>query len=232
MAYLYAGQSKNWIRKAGKNRRQEDMSAEEAIWNKLKEDGFVSSFAFEGCAPSWANIVGRRPTATNAFQSFYCFMLYIGQYSSFKKLKNTQRCIGPRMAHEYVMDYSKQFADGYPNNNQWIYNHVTTAHESSGLHLQTLDQHLPKFMKDLVKKAEDQQRDLVFFIMADHGMRYGDYQKDTNAIQEHRLPALFIMANDRYLEEFEYSKDILQHNTKRLVTMPDLRATVLAMAKE
>ena len=76
MAYLYSGRSKEWIKKKGKSWKK-DMSKDKAIWNMLREYGFVSSFGFEGCAPSFANIVGRRPTSTNAFQSFYCFMLWL-----------------------------------------------------------------------------------------------------------------------------------------------------------
>ena len=40
-----------------------------------------------------------------------------------------------------------------------------------------------------------------------------------------------MLAGKKFLEENEYSKDILQHNTKRLVTMNDVRATVLSIAK-
>jgi len=46
------------------------------------------------------------------------------------------------------------------------------------------------------------------------------------AIQEHRLPAFFLIAKKQILDRIEHSMDVLTHNTKRLTTKPDLRRTL------
>ncbi len=68
---------------------------------------------------------------------------------------------------------------------------------------------------------------MVTFVMADHGMRYGMFSREINSIQEHRLPAMFMIANKSLLDQIEYSYDTLHHNTRRLTTGVDIRKTIM-----
>jgi hypothetical protein len=94
-----------------------------------------------------------------------------------------------------------------------------------------LDLDLPWYLNSIIATSEAQGNDLAIFLMADHGMRYGDYTKSIPATQEHRLPAFFLITNSAYLDQkFPFALDVLEHNTQRLTTMYDIRRTILDMA--
>lgn len=61
----------------------------------------------------------------------------------------------------------------YNDVNLWLYAHINTAHEATGLHARTLDGDLVEFLDRVLRKYAD-THDIVAFVMADHGMRYGD----------------------------------------------------------
>ena len=50
------------------------------------------------------------------------------------------------MGHRWTMDYSLDWMNLYSQNNQWIYNHYTSAHEYTGQHTATLDLDVPTFI--------------------------------------------------------------------------------------
>jgi hypothetical protein len=90
---------------------------------------------------------------------------------------------------------------------------------------------LTEYIQDFIARfGEDHE--VVIFLAADHGMRYGEFHRSSSAMQEHRLPAFFLITSHNYLGKHEYSYDILTHNTKRLTTKPDLRQTMLDIARE
>ena len=57
---------------------------------------------------------------------------------------------------------------------------MDTAHENTGQHAGTLDGDLAEFLDNYVKEYE-KTHELVIFLHADHGMRYGSWHKDSAA---------------------------------------------------
>jgi hypothetical protein len=213
---------------AGKNDTDTDLFGQEAIWRHFKDKGFMTLLGYEGCAYKLSRVIGRMPRADHVVNPFYCAAENYSGYSSAKRLQVTQRCLGSHMAHWYMMNYTLNFMDIYPDNNHWAYNHFTAAHEFTGQHAQTLDADLVWYLKQLITRAGD--RDLVVYVIGDHGMRYGNYVSDTQGIQEHRLPVFFLLNKRNFLNKIEYAYDALAHNTKRLTSKPDVRRSLMFLA--
>lgn len=205
-----------------------DVLGETAIWAILKKWGFVVATGFENCGSDFLNYIGRTQNVDNFVNSFYCAAkLYMGV--STDKAEIDQRCIGPRMSHSYLLNYTSSFSHMYSSLNQFLYFHIDTAHEQSGQHASLLDFDLKHFL-ELYLREVGRDNDLVVFLQGDHGMRYGNWHVDLEAEQEMKLPALFLTMNTGLLDRLPGSYDALWHNTRRLVSKRDLRATILALA--
>lgn len=200
-----------------------------AIWKQLAKKGFVSLFGVEACAYKMYYWVGNNPTADHISNTFFCANYRFTGYRAEKKTGRQQRCIGTEMSHYYLMNYTLDFLGKYEGTNRWAYNHITAAHEQSGQHAQTLDKDLVWYLKQMIKNF-GAKNDLIIFLMADHGMRYGNFKTGKYAIQEHRLPAFFLLSKRSFLDKMEFSYDTLLHNTLRLTSKPDLRRTMFHLA--
>jgi hypothetical protein len=86
-------------------------------------------------------------------------------------------------------------------------------------------------MQELFRISKKNRRELVIFLGGDHGMRYGNFLKDPEAIQEFRLCAMFVISSHNLLNRLKSSYSILEHNSNRLTTKGDLRKTVLKLAE-
>lgn len=205
-----------------------DLFGHDALWYILRKKGFMTLFGMDACPYKLVQVIGRAPRVDHVVNPFYCANTRFGGFSSKKRNATVQRCIGPEMSHWYLMNYTLAFTEKYRGMNQFAYNHLTAAHEETGQHAATLDDDLVWYMKEYLSKAADS--DLVMYIVADHGMRYGDFMFGTSAIQEHRLPAFFLVASHRHLKTIPEVFDTLQHNTQRLTTKGDLHRSVLYLA--
>lgn len=165
------------------------------------------------------------PHIDHAANPFYCATY---KYTDCRqsKMSQKQRCIGPHMSHHYIMNHTTQFSNAYPENNQWLYLHLSAAHEATGQHAQALDHDLTVFIQSYLQTFE-KTHDVVIFLEADHGMRYGDWFNSVEAFQENRLPVLFVIAPTSVTSNIEHSLDTLKHNTLRLNSKLDLRKTMI-----
>lgn len=119
-----------------------------------------------------------------------------------------------------------QYVQNYQGLNKWAYLHSVTGHEGSGSLVETLDRDLPEILTKLLATNDE----LVVFLMSDHGMRYGEWSKFMDGSQEHKLPAMFMIASTSLLRDIDSSLDILAHNSKRLVSKLDLHRTLRHLA--
>ncbi|CAG9336230.1 unnamed protein product [Blepharisma stoltei] len=199
-----------------------------ALWNQFREMGYITYLGFEDCDYYFPKSLGRYPEVDHIARSFYCGGF---EYMDLKmnKKHTTQRCMGDHMSHYYILNYTFAFTDMYKDINQWIYIHINTAHEETGLHAATLDPDLSYFLKDYLKKYED-THDVVIYLHADHGMRYGKWFTDIEAYQEAKLPAFFLIASNSLLDRIPNSYDSLTYNTMRLTTKIDLRTSSLYLS--
>ncbi|CAG9326170.1 unnamed protein product [Blepharisma stoltei] len=206
-----------------------DLFGSDAIWYKMIKSGFVTLLGFDPCAFKLHRVIGRMPKADHVSESFFCANTRFSGYSTKKRGSSNQRCIGHHMSHYYLMNYTLTFSGLYAGRNQWAYNHYAAAHEQTGQHAQTLDKDMVWYLSQYINSF-GKDNNIVIFLMGDHGMRYGDFISNTYAIQEHRLPAFFLISQRSFLDTIEYSYDTLSHNTERLVTKPDIRRTLLYLA--
>lgn len=206
-----------------------DFHGENAIWSILKNLGFMTLWGTDACADNVPKSMGRVPNIDHVVNLFFCAQYVYGNYRAAKQLLRQQRCMGSQMPHSYLMEYSLNFTKLYPNVNQWIYNHFTAGHEGSGQHAQTLDEDLKEYIGKYVEMFNS-THEIIVFLAADHGMRYGDYMSDRESIQEHRLPGFFMIASDQLLREIPNSLNTLEINRFRLNTKPDLRKTMISLA--
>jgi len=202
-----------------------DIVGDSALWNIFRQHGFVTYVGFEDCDRYFPDNIGRFPEADHLTNSFFCAAYKFLNLRMSKGKKVEQRCIGPHMSHYYILNYTQTLSEMYHDLNQWFYIHVNTAHEASGQHAATLDDDLVSFLKGYLTG----DRDYVVVLQADHGMRYGNWYKDIEAYQENKLPALYMIASNSLLDRIPGSYDTLWHNSQRLTTKPDLRATVLQL---
>mmetsp|Transcript_33396 Transcript_33396/g.58545 ORF Transcript_33396/g.58545 Transcript_33396/m.58545 type:complete len:737 (+) Transcript_33396:58-2268(+) len=198
---------------------------EEALWNIYRDKGFVSYFGFEDCDDSFPRKLGRLPHIDHAANPFYCATY---KFTDCRQSKSSQkqRCIGPHMSHHYIMNHTWQFSEAYPENNQWLYLHLSAAHEATGQHAQALDHDLKGFIENYLQTF-GKTHEVLIMLEADHGMRYGDWFNSVEAFQENRLPVFFIIAPYSVLNNIEYSLDTLKHNSLRLNSKLDIRKTLI-----
>jgi hypothetical protein len=206
-----------------------DALKRQSLYFYMSEMGFTTLLAFEFCAHYFAGYIGDKPWVDHLVANFWCGAQRYSGYS-FEKSVLGQRCIGPKMSHSYLLDYVSEFTKGYKDTNQFIYTHITTGHEATGTHISTLDQDLTDFLKDYLALAASQNSEVAIFIQGDHGMRYGEWYKSNDAFQEHRLPAFFFLLSDSLLKRVEHSYDVLDYNTRRMVSKLDLHLTLKHLA--
>lgn len=137
-----------------------------------------------------------------------------------------QRCVGTENSHKYMLDYVVQYVNHYAGLNKWAHVQSLAGHESTGTVVETLDGDL----RDTLLQLMQSQDELVVFLMADHGMRYGQWYKEQGGATEHKLPMLFVLASASLLERIPYSLDVLTHNSNRLVSKLDIGRTLRHLA--
>ena len=218
-----------WVKRFDGNQNT-DFHGETAIWTILKSKGFVTLFGSDACNHNMPMSIGRKPKVDYAVNLFYCALYAYGDYRAAKQFVNHQRCVGPHMSHYYLMNYTLEFSEMYRGRNQWIFAHFTAAHEQTGQHAATLDEDLRDYVRNYTEKF-GKDHEIVVLMHGDHGMRYGEFLTHQESIQEHRLPAFFLIARKAFLNDYSPAAiSTLTHNTYRLNTKPDIRETTLALA--
>lgn len=207
--------------------KMQDIIGKPAMWNILKELGYITYLGLEECDLYFQKQIGNLPEVDHITSSFYCAAWKFLGLSMQKRGDLHHRCIGNHMSHYYILNYTQSFIDLYPDLNQWAYVHINTAHEDTGQHAVTLDVDLTVFLEMMLI---DSSRDFLVVLQADHGMRFKNWYSDIEGYQEHKLPALFVIASNSLLDRVPGSRDALNFNSQRLTSKIDLRATVLSLS--
>jgi len=213
-----------------KDSPEKDLAGKQSMWKLFKNRGYVTLFGLENCDYYFPGAIGQEIDVDHTVRSFYCASNDFLDIRTDKEFLLTQRCVGDYMSHYYLLNYTHAFSELYKGLNQWIYLHINSAHEGTGLHAATLDSDLTWFLQTYLK-AFEKTHDVAIFLQADHGMRYGNWFKEIDAYIENKLPVFFLIANNELLNKIEYSYDTLQHNTKLLNTKVDLRKSALYLSE-
>lgn len=203
-----------------------DMYKERAIWTHARRNKFATLFIEEGCTNDLARYLGKEISVDHIGTSFWCAAR---RFNDFENNSQVQRCIGLNNSHAYVYNYIEEFSRNYKHLNQWIFTHVNTAHESSGLLISTMDLETLYFLQSYLTEHADSKT--ILFITGDHGMRYGEWFKKLDGSHEHRLPLGLIIASNKLLNSIPFSIDTLSHNSQRLTSKLDLYTTQLHLIK-
>ncbi|CAG9318545.1 unnamed protein product [Blepharisma stoltei] len=206
-----------------------DYIGETALWNILREHGYISLIGLENCDNYFPKSLGRIPHADYVINPFYCAVYKYTDYKLDIEFALKQRCLGAYMTHYYALNYTYNLAGMNQGVNQFLYLHLNAAHEATGLHAATLDEDLPDYIEKFLT-SYGKTHDISIFLGADHGMRYGDWFKELSAYQEHKLPSLFLITNREFLSKFPNAYEALSMNTLRLTSKRDIRKTLLYMA--
>lgn len=206
-----------------------DKVGNSSLWSILREKGYVSLLGLENCDSYFPNSMGRIPNVDYSVGPFYCAVQKFSSIKFDKKFENVQRCLGGHQSHYYILNYTKTVVELNKGVNLWIYNHLNAAHESTGQHAATLNDDLTEYLQEFLSRFS-KEFEIFIFLNADHGMRYGNWFKDTDAYQENKLPALFFIASKSLLDQHKFSYHALTENSKRLTSKLDLRETTLYLA--
>ena len=200
-----------------------DLLEDSAIWSHFRNKGWITLFGNEFCNDYFSKIIGKKPKVDHIITKFWCAAK---ELSGFDDISKTQRCIGNKNSHYYLLNYTLDFVENYSGLNKFAYFTILPAHESSGTVIQTLDDDLVYYLKRLMASKDK----VVIFLVADHGMRYGEWYKSEKGKQEHMLPMLMMIVSTEIIEEIPFSSDVLFHNVDRLVSKFDLYATLKYLA--
>jgi len=97
----------------GKKHLPDDIFGEDAIWAKMRKRGFMTLLGFDACAHKLHRVMGSKPRADHVSETFFCANVKFSKYSSAKKGEQSQRCLGDKMAHWYLLNYTKAFTENY-----------------------------------------------------------------------------------------------------------------------
>lgn len=203
-----------------------DNLGEDAIWADMKKQNFMNLLMTETCDTQFPAGIGRFPKVDHISRQLACALSTISNFHTAKTDVMTQRCVGPHMSHYYPLDYIKKFTKTYPLANQWIYTHLTPAHEATGQHAQTLDHDLVVFLKEFLEMTKE-THEVVIFLHGDHGMRFGEWRRDLAAVQEHKLPAFFLIGSKSLISSIPGAQETIRENTWKLFSKKDIRRTLL-----
>ncbi|CAG9327038.1 unnamed protein product [Blepharisma stoltei] len=206
-----------------------DYLGDTALWNILREKGYISLFGLENCDNYFPRSLGRMPNFDYTVNPFFCAIYKYTDYKFDKDAVLKQRCLGPYMTHYYLLNYTDNLVRMNQGVNQWLYLHLNGGHEATGLHAETMDEDITDFLKKFLSKYS-KDNEIILFLHADHGMRYGNWFKDLPAYQENKLPSLFFIARREFIDSYDKAFQILTLNTERLTSKMDLRKTLLYIA--
>ena len=198
---------------------EQDLIKQSSIWTIMKEKGWATMFATEFCSNYFSYEIGRKPSVDHISCMFWCAAEKLSQ---FKDTGETQRCIGNKNSHYYILNYTLQYIENYQGINKWAHIMTLPAHEDSGTVISSLDDDLVEFLKKLFMTQDN----VFLFILADHGPRYGNWKKTLDGREEHKLPALFFIGPTQFLKKVPESFSMLSYNTRRLVSKVDLFMTL------
>ncbi|KAI8502957.1 hypothetical protein Bbelb_196590 [Branchiostoma belcheri] len=137
-------------------------------------------------------------------------------------------CFNGRYQHEYLLTYLRQMQAKMSQLDRPLLSYLmlNTAHEDSGLRVQTLDQAFSEYVRFVAG-----QQNTLTIIFADHGNSYGDFLKETYEGQiELYHPALFMIVPDKVAKMLGHKKmKALTLNQHRLVSLLDVHYTIKSL---
>lgn len=71
--------------------------------------------AMDNCNEQFAPVLGTDVTVDHTINEFYCAAIKYADFADLKDDIEKQRCIGQKMSHTYILDYTLDLLNLYPD---------------------------------------------------------------------------------------------------------------------
>ena len=221
------GKKENFVEKF-EGYQYTDKLGENAIWNMLRDKGYISSLGFDDCDTFYPKSLGKNPNVDYSAKQFYCYLKAFTLVNNEILSNDVQRCIGPYMYHYYLLNHTHNVIRLNQGVNQWLYVHLNSLTDKTGQHISAMDNDIKEFLEKLLNDFS-QDNEIFIFIQASHGNVIESSVSRAEDKMEYQLPAFFLIADKGALKDYPNSFHALEENTKRLTSKLDIRETILAL---
>ena len=181
------------------------------IWDDLRENGYVTFKAEDGCILNSNMIQSLQPNVTHgsALHEMFCF--------AFER----PNCLGDKLAASYLLNAADQFISAYSGDTPWAaFLSFTDSHEDSMSLIQLLDD----LLFDFISKIE--VSNTLVIVQSDHGLHYGPYFQSAIGERERSQPVLSL----RLPNSLDHYKVNLESNTNSWTSPFDVYETIKDVA--
>ena len=197
-----------------------------AIWHHFSSLGYMTLFTHETSWDHVSPIIGRKVETDHVFENFFRYT-----YGTFNvhAISENERCVGGRDLHEYLLDYTYQFYEKYPNNHKFGFAMTSAAHEKTG-NVKKLDKDCIKFISDYLKLSMQRNEDVAFFFISDHG--YKDIAKgqfDKRSFYEYYTPMTYFILSKGLIDRLG-ARSYLKYNQNQLISRYDMHLSLHQLA--
>ena len=195
-----------------------------AIWSYFRDQGFVTLFIHDTVWDFLSYLTGHDIYTDHFLGNFWkaAWAVY-----GFHDYDNRQKCMGQQNSHNMSLGHAYKFFETYPNNHQFGYLHLNSAHEKTG-NVKTIDLDLRDFFNYTLQLFRQRNDDFALFLIGDHGSNVDKIQFDRRGIYEYRQPMSFLVTSDGLVDKEK--EKILRHNEKQLFSRFDLHFTLRDLA--
>lgn len=137
--------------------------------------------------------------------------------------------MGSKFSHEYMFNYTEEFISNYKSHHKFAYLHILPGHESTGSVIKSADMNLKIFLSNSLKFFSENNEDFAIFLMGDHGLHVGAWDKIEEGAVENLLPLAFLVTNKNLVQKIG-ANEVLTENTGRLVSKLDWNLSLKHLA--
>jgi len=212
----------------------------ESVWEHFADKGYVTAQFYDLCdttnemLPEYADPRNTKFQPPHHWHAFGCRADYdnYGVHNNFYGPYSMRpKCAANKLVHDLIIDGLVDMWTKYHKLNvpRWGFSWSNHGHEGSGAIISTLDPRL----SELVKSFDDPltrhiYEDTILVIASDHGNHMGMVDLDDVMRHEENMPLLLILVPTKYLTP-EVTDNLL-HNEQALVTIADLRDTLISVS--
>ena len=198
-----------------------------SIWRHFSSLGYVTMFSHSAVYDWISAFSGRYIRADHVFTNFWRHLWGVTGINPFM---NGQKCYGGKNIHEYLLNYTYQFFENYPNNNKFAYVHSDAAHENTG-NVKTIDEDLLRFLKSYLKLTKARNENLAIFLLSDHGNKRltGSTQWDIRTYFEFHTPFTYLISTKKLIKSLNVHEN-LKNNEDQLISRYDINLSLKHLA--
>ncbi|CAD5228129.1 unnamed protein product [Bursaphelenchus xylophilus] len=204
------------------------LEQDQFIGYEFKKKGYTTLFSedWELGVFNWPNCFGFGKTPVDHYMRPFQLRLeskkYRDENATMKNHLYWEMC---REAHEYQMDYLKDFIDVYPDIPKFSITWFTYLAHDDANGLFHVDLYFKRFFRNYKKKLSNS----FLFVMGDHGYRFGGIRRTKTGEAEDKNPLLMVVVPEHLRGNDNLIKN-MRENGKHLTTHYDTFATMVDIA--